>query len=188
MILTRTNTSLIQEPTEHQQFLLVIFQDITNQKQTQQLLESQIEQRTRELATLYEVTSVASESLALDYVMEQSLLRILNVMDCEIGSIHLLEHDSKTLHLATWHGTPKEVIPEIERVPLGQGVAGSVLEYEEPLVVPAIERESSSVPSATRILAGHSYIGAPMRVKGKPVGVLSILARPAANLAKKKLH
>jgi signal transduction histidine kinase len=118
---------------------------------------------------------VASASFDLNYVMEESLARILGVMGCEIGSIHLLDESKTLLRLAAWQGTPAEVLPEIETMPLGQGVAGRVVVHDGPLVVPAIEMEPYAVPSAGRILAGHAYIGAPMWAKGKVVGVLSVI-------------
>lgn len=140
-----------------------------------QQLEQRIADRTRELTTLYEVTAVASASLDLDQVMAESLARIIAVMGCEIGSIHLLDPAESRLHLAAWQGTPAEIIPEIETMPLGRGVAGGVIERDKPVVVAAIEAEPAAAPAAGRLLAGHAYVGAPMRAKGKVVGVLSII-------------
>lgn len=147
-------------------------QEISN---INQQLEQRVASRTRELAALYDVTAVASASLDLDQVMRESLARILEVMRCEIGSVHLLDKSEALLNLAAWQGTPEDIIPEIQTLPLGSGVAGRVIAHSGPLIVPAIEAEPTAVPSASRLLAGQAYVGAPMRAKGKVVGVLSVI-------------
>lgn len=155
--------------------VLGVVRNISDQVQAQEKLEEEVNARTRELAALYCVTAVASASLDLDHVMKESLARILDVMGCEIGSIHLLDETNNILNLAAWQGTPKEVLPEIESMQLGQGVAGRVIAHEGPLSVPAIGSEATAVPAAGRLLAGHAYVGAPMQAKGKVLGVLSVI-------------
>lgn len=146
-----------------------------------QQLERRVADRTRDLTTLYEVTTVASASLDLNRVMTESLAHIINTMNCEIGSIHLLDDTETRLHLAAWQGTPEEIIPEIKTLPLDSGVAGRVIGHDGPLVVPAIEAEATAVPAAGRLLAGHAYVGAPMRAKGEAVGVLSVIGPAGRN-------
>jgi signal transduction histidine kinase len=50
-----------------------------------------------------------------------------------------------------------------------------VVAHGNPLVVPTIGAETNAVPSAGRLLAGHAYVGAPLRAKGKVIGVLSVI-------------
>jgi len=150
-------------------------QMIADLRDARQTLEKRVEDRTRELSALYEVTAVASASLDLKPVMEQSLSRILQVMSCDIGSIHLLDETGTVLKLAAWQGTPAEVLPQIQTMPVGYGVAGAVVTHDGPLFVPSIQTESAAVPTAGRSLAGRAYIGAAMRAKGKIVGMLSVI-------------
>jgi PAS domain S-box-containing protein len=155
--------------------VLGVVRDVTEQVQAQQMLEERVAARTRELGALYDVTAVASASLDINHVMEESLSRIREVMMCEFGAIHLLDESKKVLNLAAWLGTLEEIVPEIEALPLGRGMARRVIGHDGPLVVPAIEMESSTFPEAARVLMGHAYVGVPMRAKGKVVGVLSII-------------
>jgi signal transduction histidine kinase len=138
-------------------------------------LEQRVANRTKELSALYDVMAVANSSLDLQDVMIESLAQIIEVMDCEIGSIHLLDHEHRVLNLAAWQGTPVEVLPQIRKMPLGYGVAGQVMAHGKPLVVPAIELESNAVPAANQVLAGHAYVGSPMKAKGNVLGVLSVI-------------
>ena len=138
-------------------------------------LEQRVANRTKELSALYDVMAVANSSLDLQDVMIESLAQIIEVMDCEIGSIHLLDYEHDVLHLAAWQGTPMEVLPQIKEMPLGYGAAGQVIAHDKPLVIPVIEMESNAVPAATQVLAGHAYIGSPMKAKEKVLGVLSVI-------------
>jgi len=67
-------------------------------------LEQRVADRTRELAALYDVTSVASESLDLQTMLEQSLARVLVTMQSTVGTIHLLDEAEETLRLAAHQG------------------------------------------------------------------------------------
>jgi PAS domain S-box-containing protein len=155
--------------------ILGIIRDITEQVQAQHMLEERVAARTRELSALYDVTAVSSASLDLTTVMEESLNRVLEVMGCQIGGIHLVNEAKDQVSLAIWQGIPDEVVAEIETMPMGSGVAGRILTEGKPLVVPAMADDVYAVPAAKRILGRQGYIGAPMRAKGQSVGVLSII-------------
>jgi len=154
---------------------LGVVRDVTEQVLNQQMLEERVAARTRELSALYDVTAVASASLNLETVMEQSVDRVLEVMGCEIGAIHLLDEAEGQVYLTSWRNVPAEIIPEIQRMPLGSGVAGRVIEQGSPLVVPAMSNDPDAVPAAQRLLGEQVYVGAPMRAKGQVLGVLSVI-------------
>jgi signal transduction histidine kinase len=107
--------------------------------------------------------------------MGKSLDRVLEVMGCQIGGIHLLDEDSREVRLAAWHSIPDEVIAEIQTMPVGHGVAGRVISQGAPLVVQEMADDPDAAPAARRILAQQGYVGAPMRAKGQVVGVLSVI-------------
>jgi len=155
--------------------ILGVVRDVTEQVQAQQMLEQRVAARTRELSALYDVTAVASASLDLETVMEQSLNRVLEVMGCQIGGIHLVDETQGEVSLTTWRNIPDEVIAEIQTMPVGSGIAGRIITEGTPLVVPAMADDPDVAPAAKRILDQHRYVGAPMRAKGQVVGVLSVI-------------
>ena len=155
--------------------VLGVIRDITAQVQAQQLLEERVAARTRELSALYDVTAVASASLDLATVMEQSLNRVLKVMTCQIGAIHLVNEAEGEVNLAIWRNIPNEIVTEIQTMSLGSGVAGRIIAQGAPLVVPVMADDPDAVPAAKRILSQQGYVGAPMRAKGQVVGVLSVI-------------
>ena len=155
--------------------VLGVVHDVTQQVQAQHMLEERVAARTRQLSALYDVAAVASASLDLETVMEQSLDRILEVMDCRIGGIHLVNEARDEVSLTAWRNIPDEIIFEIQTLPMGSGVVGRIIAQCAPLVVPGMADDPDTVPTAKRILGQQVYVGAPMRAKGQAVGVLSVI-------------
>jgi nitrate/nitrite-specific signal transduction histidine kinase len=143
-------------------------------------LEARVAQRTRELAALYDVTAVASASLNLDEVLEQSLDRVLAVMDCTIATIHLLEEESQQLKMVTWRNVPAGLRARAGQLAVGEGIVGQIVAEKEPLVLSDMAKDLRALPDAAGHVTGrHAYIGVPMRAKGEVVGVLSVVGAEA---------
>jgi signal transduction histidine kinase len=139
-----------------------------------QVLEQRVADRTRELSALYDVMAVASASLDLETVLESSLDRVLAVIGSEVGAIHLLDETKGVLRLAAWRGVSPDLVARIDSVPVDSGLAGWVIEHSEPLVVPNIVtglRPLLALPAS----GSQAYVGAPMRAKGRVLGVLSVV-------------
>lgn len=148
--------------------------DTTQRVQAYQMLEQRVADRTRELSALYEVTTVASESLNLTTTLERSLDQVLTVMQCQAGTIHLFDEAKQELHLAVWRGLPAQVVARINSLPPGHDLAGWVIEQGESLVTPDIAADPRA---AQMLLVGrsHAYIGVPIRSRGRVLGVLSVM-------------
>jgi signal transduction histidine kinase/predicted hydrocarbon binding protein len=148
--------------------------DATERVLAYQELEQRVADRTRELSALHDVTAVASESLELKRVLERSLSRVLTVMGCEMGAIHLLEEKEGMLRLAASQGIPSAILDEMAPVPVEGGLAGWAVEHGELLVVPHIAigpRPLIAIPAADT----QAYVGAPMRARSRVLGVLSVV-------------
>ncbi len=140
-----------------------------------QTLEQQVAARTRELSALYDVTAAASASIELETVLARSLDRVLGVMGCETGVIHLLDEHQKVLHLAVSRGIPPEALIGIDSMPMNGGLISWTVRHDRPLVVPNVADSPQAlvaIPMATEDVA---FIGVPMRAKGQVLGVLSLI-------------
>lgn len=149
--------------------------DTTERVQAYQMLEQRVIDRTRELSALYEVTAVASKSLSLATTLERSLEQVLTVMGSEAGAIHLSNEDQNILSLAVSRGLPAEVMARIGVLQPGRGLAGWVIEHGEPLVVSNLAGDPRAA-EALLATGSQAYIGAPMRARGRVLGVLSVVA------------
>jgi signal transduction histidine kinase len=150
------------------------------------MLEQRVAGRTRELAALYEVTSVASASLDLETVLERSLHHVLHVMDSRLGAIHLLDEAERQLTLAEWQGVPNEDIPRIARVPVDEELVGWVVDDSQTVVLPEIvsgARPIMDIPAAE----SRPYVGAPIRAKGRVVGVLSVVGETGRQFEREEI-
>ncbi len=148
--------------------------DATERALAQQTLEQRVHERTRELQALYDVLSAASASLELESVLERSLDAVLEVMRCSVGAVHLLDEGGQLLNLAAGRGIPADFASQTPVVPVDSGLAGTVIRRNQPTVVRDIA--SSPLPlHAIPASADQTYVGVPLRSRGRTLGVLSLL-------------
>ena len=146
--------------------------DITERRRAREALQK----AHNELSVLYEIASIASSSPELNTILERSLERVLPTMRSNKGMVHLLDDDSQTLHLTAQQGLSNSVISQIEAVALDSDLIGRVFERGEPMMVPNLATELSNLKSVPANLL-HSYLGAPVRAKGKVLGVFSVFGK-----------
>ena len=141
-------------------------------------LEQRVTERTRDLETLYEVTTVTSETLDLQVMLERSLDRMLEALHCHAGAIQLLDDadgasGGRRLGLAAQQGIPSNLMAELDSLPVDGGLMGWVLEHGLPLMVPNIAADPRA-SQGLRVNGFPVYLGAPMRAGGQVLGVISV--------------
>lgn len=148
--------------------------DATERVLAYQMLEQRVADRTRALSALYDVTAVASQSLDLEMVLTHSLDRVLAVMGGQAGTVHLDDETGGKLRLAAWREvTPGEAGREGFNLPLDR-LTKQVFERRQPQVVPDITTAEAVRTSA---IESQAYVGVPMRVRGRVLGVLSVIGK-----------
>jgi nitrate/nitrite-specific signal transduction histidine kinase len=142
-------------------------------------LEERVARRTKELAALYDVTAVASASLDLNTLLNQSLDRVLKALACSSGAIHLIQVENQTLEMSACRDIPETLQTIIGQQKVGGGIIGKILTQKEPLIVNNLFRDSHfTLDTAHLPEEALTYMGVPMHAKGKAIGVLSVL-RPS---------
>jgi signal transduction histidine kinase/DNA-binding response OmpR family regulator len=157
----------------------IITRDITENKKAElerqrllETLEKRVADRTHELSALYAVASVANEALDLQVMLDKMLARTLAAVGLPRGAIHFLDASGDQLHLVAQIGIPPAIETRIRIVTPGFGLAGWVVERNEPLTL-------TNVSSDPRILtigqvSGYSvYLSAPLRAYGQVLGAIS---------------
>lgn len=101
--------------------------------------------------------------------------------DCTAGTIHVLDDSSGLLRLASQRGIPEVVIPKIESVPIGKGMAGIAAERREPVQVCNLQTDVSGVvrPGARETKMEGSVAVPMITQSGVLKGTLGI-AKPVA--------
>ena len=142
--------------------------DMTARKQDKEALQK----AHNELSVLYDIASVASESIDLKTILDSSLDRVLPAMKSKKGMIHLWNANAQTLFLATFKGLPRAALAQLGLKSLDGGLISQVFNQRKPVMVPDMGH-LLNIPNPPAKLF-NSYLGVPMRAKGKAVGVISL--------------
>ena len=100
-------------------------------KNSYQLLEDKVQQRTRELAALFDVAATATQSLDLNPILQEVAEKITDIFGLDSTRIYLLDCQQEELRVRAAAGYNPEGF--IQRVlARGQGVIGKAAETGEP--------------------------------------------------------
>lgn len=174
------NSRPFYNETGHFQGAITFGYDITDRKQS----EIALKMAHQDLSVLYNVASIASESIDLGIILERSLAQVLPVIKAPKGIIHLWREDLQEFHLAAFQGFSKESISALSSLSAGDGIIGRVFQNESPIYFPNLITELENVPSNVPSQLYHSYIGVPMRAKGQVCGVFSVLGKADQHFTK----
>ena len=135
-------------------------------------LEQQVAARTQELAVLNAIAATVNQSHDLGKILNDALDETLQVMGIESGGIYLLDDEVQVITLAVQRGFSPDLVSEIDKLEVGEGLSGQVILSGKPL----IRRDVSKDPLLTRLLvrkeALRSLAIVPIKSKGKVIGTL----------------
>jgi signal transduction histidine kinase len=111
-----------------------LFQSVVSKNQQLLSAQDELRQRIRELDLLVEIEQEASGSLGLDEFLDRLLLRAMQLLDVEAGSVLLRERHSGELFFRSARGAGSESLHRM-KLPPGAGVVGWVSLHKQPLLV-----------------------------------------------------
>ncbi|HEY0606260.1 MAG TPA: PAS domain S-box protein [Herpetosiphonaceae bacterium] len=170
--------------------VLGIFQDITERKRVQEMLEQQVQQRTAHLNTLLTCSRELFSAHDLDAVMERAVKHALQLVpEADAGALYMYDAGSHTLALRVSIGfdqaPPMQVSADtglIGRALTTRQVCttSSVAEYQaEVAQLPLLDSEQRQ-----RIIHQADWpsgvLALPLLTDGAPLGVLSLIRRTGA--------
>jgi signal transduction histidine kinase len=142
-------------------------------------LEQKVADRTQELSTLNAIAATVSQSLDLDEVLNLALDQTLQAIDIEAGGIYLLDEEANTLNLASQRGFSAQAVSEINRLQVGEGFSGRVIESGEPLVVPDVSTDPRLTRMVVRKDGLRSLAVTPLNSKGRVLGTIFAITHDA---------
>jgi len=115
------------------------------------------------------ITAALSESNPA----EATLLAALDHFGCQTGTVHLLRDG--VLRLAAHVNIPAPLLPIIETVPIGKGIAGLAAERREAVSLCNLQTDTSGQARPAAKMSGmEGSVAVPMLVNGDLRGVLGI--------------
>jgi nitrate/nitrite-specific signal transduction histidine kinase len=135
-------------------------------------LEQRVAIRTRELAALNAIAAVVSQSLDLDEILDGALDTTLQVMDIKVGGLYLLDEAAGVLNIATQRGLSPEFVAGVNRLQIGEGFSGRVVQSGQPLVVNDVSADHRLTRMVVREEGLRSLAIVPIDSKGKVLGTL----------------
>lgn len=144
--------------------------------QVLETLEQRVSDRTRELSSLYRVTTLTSTMQPLEVTLRRSLEVILSALGSAMGTVHLREGHGAPLRLIAEKGLPGEALDELASPLPEDPWWQEILAQDRPLVIAGEPCESPILPWAC-LAEVTAYLGVPIRAGGEPVGVLSVFGQ-----------
>lgn len=122
------------------------------------------------------IATVRNQNANLDW--QQLLSDIISAFDCSAGTIHVLDKETNLLKLQAQQGIPDFLLPKMNEIPIGKGMAGIAAERRQPVEMCNLQTDESGVarPAAKETKVEGS-IAAPMLLDGELYGTLGI-AKP----------
>jgi two-component system NarL family sensor kinase len=134
-------------------------------------LEVRVNERTRDLSTLYEITAVASTHPELEKILDGSLEILLDTLGCTSGAIFIKGEDGR-FELKSHKGVPEIILPIMSVFENEDGFVRQVIDDPNPVFIRDLATspvlQQLDLPSGT-----YSYAGVSIRVKNDVVGVLN---------------
>ncbi len=163
--------------------------DVTERVMAEQLLEQRVEERTRELSTLLDVSQNVTSTLALEPLLRKILDQLKTVIDFDGASVLILEENEEgrgELCTVVYRGPQSEEAMLQLRFPLDRGsITRALVEQQKPMVLADVRGGDAAASPLTRAFQEtvgehldttfhnvRSWLGVPLAVKDSVLGIL----------------
>ncbi len=130
----------------------------------------------RHLARLMEVSLTLNSTLNLDDLLQYIISIAIEVLDCEAASLLLFDEKSNQLFFAATSSADMNKLSGIQ-VPLDGSLAGTIFREGNPILLGDVRQDPRHFTLVSQQLnfEVRSFLGVPMRIREKGVGVLEAL-------------
>lgn len=135
-------------------------------------------QQLRQVSLLTKVSALLNSSLNQESVRRQAMEAAVELMECEAGSLLLLDEETGELFFEVALGEKGDQIKEV-RLRKGEGIAGWVAEHREPLLVPDVSKDPrhSGLADQKSKFITRNVLCVPVTIKDRIIGVLQAINR-----------
>jgi signal transduction histidine kinase/HAMP domain-containing protein len=154
-------------------------------------LYAQTAAKAKELAALYSIAGLASESLDINTVLQKTMEKVLEIFDFDAARIYLLNEYTGDLELVTHRGIPPGV-PLMPSYRVGEGRVGGVIQSGEAMFVEDMATDAGYQTLAhnkNMLKAGfHASLLIPLKVRGQGLGVMNFVGKKPYQFAESDIQ
>ncbi len=163
--------------------IIELRKDVTAERE----LETQILRRHHQLLALSHISSAVSGLQDLDSTLTNALDSVLELINGDIGGILLYDERTKTLYYHVQRGLSSKYAEEM-RIPLGEGIAGTVAQTGEPIMLEDISKDTRTVsPDLISSEGLKGFVCIPLKSKDKVVGAMNIASHVAGRFSEDEM-
>lgn len=143
---------------------------------TQAYEPANVSQSKPELAILHDVAKALTSSLNLDSILQTIMEKVAAYFRPDTWSLLMIDEEHHELYFAVAVGEAADSLRSV-RLRIGEGIAGWVAQYGEPLVVPDVTKDvrfASRIDEMTRWKT-RSILCVPLASKNRIFGVIQLL-------------
>jgi len=140
-----------------------------------QLLPEEIRRRVDQLGAINTVAATVSQSLNLEITLQTALDAVLNVIRVQAAGISLVDEASGELVLRAQRGWKKDFVTQPMRIPLGEGLSGTVIHTDEVVVTGDLTGDPRLAVAEFAEERIQAMVMVPMHARGRVVGILSVM-------------
>ena len=155
-------------------------------------LEQKVEQRTKEITALYEVTTAVNQSLAPKDIADAVIAKITEIFSFDSTRVFLFNDDTEELELRASFEVDPKYKTRVRTFKLGQGVIGSVAASGEPMIFEDIRTDlryaALSTTKATRNAELSFFAVFPIKTHSRIFGAILFNAHSPRKLTSDEIR
>lgn len=139
-------------------------------------LLAETKRRAEDFKTLSRLSAILNTSLNPKDVRKRAMESVVELLECETGSLYLIDHEKNELYFEVALGDKGDAVKEI-RLKMGEGVAGWVAQEGKSDLVPDTSKDprwASRVDEKSKFKT-LNMITVPLRGKNEVIGVLQAI-------------
>lgn len=155
-------------------------QMVTELKSAEDELQSRVQlirNNEKRLSALNEVSTIVSQSLELEDVLNAAADKVMEIVNLEVVLVFLLDEDGQELELKTYRGVSEDFARGVKGLKVGEGLNGWVAQTGEPLVVEDASHDSRLTRQVVHQEGIRAGLIVPLIAKGRVLGTLTAAAR-----------
>ena len=129
------------------------------------------------LIALNEISSIITQSLEMEQILDHAMEKIADVMNVEVVLIFLVNHITDELELLAHRGVSQGFVAAMEGLKVGEGFNGRVVASGEAIVVEDTSHDPRLSREEVRREGLYSQLIVPLRYKDMIIGSLCVAVR-----------